>query len=118
MGGFGGLGGFKVSGFTSTPHNYPLPYPKYPLLRAIRTLLEGSWGVLVGFRILIRFLVKPEKRTTMETTSSLQGSRVLRFRDLEGISWGSFKGSLGVPSKGSVLGGFGGLWLRHYGFRV
>ena len=29
------------------PPNYPLLYPKYPLLRAIRTLLEGTWGVLV-----------------------------------------------------------------------
>ena len=26
------------------PPNYPLLYPKYPLLRAIRALLEGTWG--------------------------------------------------------------------------
>ena len=27
-----------------TPPNYPLIYPKYPLLRAIRTLLKGLLG--------------------------------------------------------------------------
>ena len=30
------------------PPNHPLIYPKYPLLRAIRTLLKGTWGVLVN----------------------------------------------------------------------
>ena len=29
------------------PPNYPLIYPKYPLLRAIRTPLKGHGGVLV-----------------------------------------------------------------------
>ena len=29
------------------PPNYPLIYPKYPLLRAIRAPLKGPWGVLV-----------------------------------------------------------------------
>ena len=33
------------------PPNHPLIYPKYPLLRAIRTLLKGTWGVVVGFYI-------------------------------------------------------------------
>ena len=27
------------------PPNYPLIYPKYPRLRAIRTLLKCPWGV-------------------------------------------------------------------------
>ena len=27
-------------------------YPKYPLLRTIRALLRGTWGVLAGFRVL------------------------------------------------------------------
>ena len=29
----------------SSPPNYPLLYPKYPLVRAIWTLLKGPWGV-------------------------------------------------------------------------
>ena len=29
------------------PPNYPLIYPNYPLLRAIRAPLKGPWGVLV-----------------------------------------------------------------------
>ena len=29
------------------PRNYPLLYPKYPLLRTLRALLKGHWGVLV-----------------------------------------------------------------------
>ena len=33
------------------PPNYPLIYPKYPLLRTIKALLRGTWGVLVGFRV-------------------------------------------------------------------
>ena len=36
--------GFRV---LPRPPNYPLTYPKYPLLRAIRAPLKGPWGVLV-----------------------------------------------------------------------
>ena len=28
------------------PPNYPLLYPKYPLLRTIRAPLKGTWGVM------------------------------------------------------------------------
>ena len=31
------------------PPNYPLLYPKYPLLSTIRAQLTGHWGVLAGF---------------------------------------------------------------------
>ena len=32
------------------PPNYPLIYPKYPLLRTIRALLKVSWGFLAVLR--------------------------------------------------------------------
>ena len=44
--------GFRGSRFRfkayPAPPNYPLSYPKYPLLRAIKALLKGTWGVLDG----------------------------------------------------------------------
>ena len=36
-----------LSSTLSRPPNYPLIYPKDPLLRTIRALLRGTWGVLV-----------------------------------------------------------------------
>ena len=43
--------GFRGLGSLPRPPNYPLTYPKYPLLRAMRAPLKGPWGVLVGFRV-------------------------------------------------------------------
>ena len=42
------------------PPNYPLIYPKYQLLRAIRTLLKGPCGVLLDPKpLFISALVRP-----------------------------------------------------------
>ena len=41
----------RIWGLPAPPH-YTLLYPKHPLLRTIRALLRGTWGVLVGFRDL------------------------------------------------------------------
>ena len=42
--------GSKAFGFRvyRDPPTTPLIYPKYPLLRTMRALLKGTWGVLVG----------------------------------------------------------------------
>ena len=49
LGGAGALVTRLYSQYRPAPPNYPLLYPKYPLLRTIRALLKGTWGVL-GFR--------------------------------------------------------------------
>ena len=50
-----GFWDLRVEGLPAPP-NYPVLYPKYPLLRTIRALLKGTWGVLVGFRSFEAFL--------------------------------------------------------------
>ena len=37
----------SLRGYYLDPPNYPLIYPKCPLLRTIRAPLKGQWGVLV-----------------------------------------------------------------------
>ena len=52
---FGGAAAHKIHRnlrIRPTPPNYPLIYPKYALLRTIRALLKGPWGVLgFGFSV-------------------------------------------------------------------
>ena len=61
--------------FLPRPSNYPPLYPKYPLLRAIRALLKGTWGVLVdphATRIPIQVVISSGKTEHAEFQTALE----------------------------------------------
>ena len=88
----GGIGYFRIDGFMSgykhpdcayhkchlpRPRNYPLIYPKYPLLRAIRAPLKRPWGVLVGAL----------ENGALSTTSGESMLKALRVGFLTGLTY-------------------------------